>query len=40
VPALDVNTPTKVRRQKAAEDRRGLRHEFEARFREVGTAAE
>jgi acyl-CoA hydrolase len=40
VPALDVNTPTKVRRQKAAEDRRGLRHEFEARFREVGAAAE
>lgn len=40
VPALVIDTPTKARRQKAAEERRTLRHEFEARFKEVTEAAE
>jgi acyl-CoA hydrolase len=39
VPPLVIDTPVKARRQKAAGDRRTLRHEFEARFQEV-TAAE
>jgi len=39
VPQLIIDTSAKARRQKAAGDRRALRHEFEARFQEV-TAAE
>ena len=40
VPSLSLDNTTKVRREKAARERRALRHEFEARFRKVNEAAE
>lgn len=40
VPSLEVDTPTKARRQKAAQERRALRHEFEARFKKVKAGSE
>jgi acyl-CoA hydrolase len=40
VPALNLDTPVKQQRQKAALERRALRHEFEARFRNVNAAVE
>jgi len=35
VPPLKATTPAKQRREKAAQDRRALRHEFEARFKKL-----
>ncbi|MCM2291649.1 acyl-CoA thioesterase [Allorhizobium sp. BGMRC 0089] len=35
VPTLALDTPTKIRRERAARDRRTLRHEFEKRFHAV-----
>ncbi|MBW8447989.1 MAG: acyl-CoA thioesterase [Arenimonas sp.] len=40
VPALKVDTEAKARRKRAAEERRALRQEFEARFEKVKAGAE
>ncbi|MDI7864529.1 acyl-CoA thioesterase [Rhizobiaceae bacterium n13] len=40
VPALVFDTEVKRRRARAAEERRALRHEFEARFKEVKESGE
>ena len=40
VPALNVDTLTKTRREKAAQERRALRREFEARFKKVKAGVE
>jgi acyl-CoA hydrolase len=40
VPALITDTPAKQRRERAAEERRALRREFEARFAELTAAQE
>jgi len=40
VPPLDIDTPVKARREKAAQERRALRQEFEARFKRVKDGSE